>query len=781
MSRSVLLARANLRKARGQAAVIVVLILLAALLLNLWLWLSMDYRQNFERCHDRLHAQHVTLAVDNVSGEMREHLIETMEGDEHTDAYTLDSVLQAAGVFAHNGGEVNHDFIILQQQEAFSRTIGRAEVVEEDSRIKSGVYMPVLYQSDEIAVGKTVTISFGSISRTYTVRGFFNSVMAGSHNCGLCELILTPDLYEELKGSGCATGATLCSVRLTDREEAEDYETMLKNAAAAKDPAAFAASNSYALVSRSRYISQMICSGIMSAMAFFILLIALVVIVSNIMNFIQEDMRNLGALKAVGYTSRQLVAAFLLQFEGITLAAAAAGAALSYGLFPYVNKMMVSQTGIPYEVHFLPLPLLITLFILGGAVAAAVWLAARRVRDIEPIVALRQGMQTHNFVRNYITLERTRAPLSLALALKTAIAGWKYNVTIGVTMMVLTLVVVFSGMMLENVIVDMTPFLSLVVGETADSSVGIQAECEEEFLRVMEEEPQVESLYLFHMRAVSHVGGLELVATICDDFSELKYQQLIVEGRFPKFENEIAVAVKYAGEHRLKVGDEITMTAGGKEADFIICGFTQISNNLGKDCLLTRGGYGRMGELQTVSYYIDLVQGADVDAFHKEVKERFGRDVVGVTDIKKAFDGAGAVYVSLMRVIVISALVLSLVIITFVLYLLVRTILNHKRRDYGIMKALGYTTRQLVLQTAAGLMPAVVVSTVVGLVVNMWLINPLTAAFLRGIGIVKCSFAVPVGFVAAAGAGIMVFAFAAACLMSLKIRKIAPRSLLAGE
>ena len=114
MSRSVLLARANLRKARGQAAVIVVLILQAALLLNLWLWLSMDYRQNFERCHDRLHAQHVTLAVDNVSGEMREHLIETMEGDEHTDAYTLDSVLQAAGVFAHNGGEVNHDFIILQ-------------------------------------------------------------------------------------------------------------------------------------------------------------------------------------------------------------------------------------------------------------------------------------------------------------------------------------------------------------------------------------------------------------------------------------------------------------------------------------------------------------------------------------------------------------------------------------------------------------------------------------------------------------------------------------------
>lgn len=188
-----------------------------------------------------------------------------------------------------------------------------------------------------------------------------------------------------------------------------------------------------------------------------------------------------------------------------------------------------------------------------------------------------------------------------------------------------------------------------------------------------------------------------------------------------------------------------------------------------------------MGELQTVSYYIDLVQGADVDAFHKEVKERFGRDVVGVTDIKKAFDGAGAVYVSLMRVIVISALVLSLVIITFVLYLLVRTILNHKRRDYGIMKALGFTTRQLILQTALSFMPAIMISAAVGLVCSSFAINQLLSLFFSTLGIVKCTFAVPVGFITIAGIGLVFFTFAMACLLSLKIRRIHPKTLLVGE
>lgn len=52
-------------------------------------------------------------------------------------------------------------------------------------------------------------------------------------------------------------------------------------------------------------------------------------------------------------------------------------------------------------------------------------------------------------------------------------------------------------------------------------------------------------------------------------------------------------------------------------------------------------------------------------------------------------------------------LILSAIIIVFVLYLLVRTMLNNKQMDYGILKSLGFTTGQLILQTAMSFMPVV--------------------------------------------------------------------------
>lgn len=780
MRKSFLLARSNLRRAKGQGAAIVALVFLAAMMLNLWLMLSMDYRQNFDRSHDRMNAEHVTLAVDGELTETKEFLTQLLEQEEGMDTFFLSDSMHMVGSFDYNGGEVNSDLIFLEKQSAVSRPVGRVEILE-DSGAESGIYMPLLYKSEDISVGKTVEISIGSNKVSYTVCGFFNSVMAGSHNCSLCALILTEDKYAELEEKGYAPKAVLCSVRLKERAENENFEAMLKNKVSSQYPAARMVSNSYALVSQSRYISQMICSGIMSAMAFLILLIALVVIASNIVNYIQENMKNLGALKAVGYTSGQLIGSLLMQFVGLSLAAAVAGAGISYCLFPYVNELMISQTGIPYSVRFLPLPFLLTLMISGGTVALAVWLYSRRIRKMEPVTALRQGLRTHSFRRNPVPLSDTGAPLNLALALKTTFSGMKNNITICITMLVLSLVVVFSGLMIRNMMMDMTPFVNLIVGETADSCINVTADMEEDFLKDMNGDSRVEKIYLYNSAEVRHVDGVALIATFTEDYSRVNNQSVVFKGRFPKYDNEIAVAAKYAGEKGLKIGDEITITAEGKEACYLITGFTQISNNLGKDCLLTREGYERLGKMQSASYYLNLAEEVNIDEFHEEMKDTYGDGVNALINIRTTVEGAASVYVLLMTMIVVAVLILSAIIIAFVLYLLVRTMLNSKRRDYGILKALGFTTGQLILQTALSVMPAAAASTIVGMIVGSFAINPLTALFLRGIGIVKCTFVVPVGLNLIAGVGLVLFTFGIACVLSLKIRKITPRALLAGE
>lgn len=781
MKKSILFAGSNIRRSKGQTAAVAVLALLAAVMLNLWLMLAMDYKQNFDRCHDRLNAEHalVVISDDGSDGsDMREYLAETAEKDSRTVEYSIEDALLMVGSLPYNNGEINSNFVFLEKQAALNRSVGKIEIVE-DSSCTSGIYLPLLYKTGDIAVGKPVRLSLSGEELEFTVCGFFNSAMAGTHNCSLVEMILTQDAYERLEKEGYVYNAAICSVRIADKKESEDYTAMLSSAVTAKYPGRFGMSTSYALVTTSRYVSQMICSAVISAMAFLVLLIALIVMASNIVNYIQENMRNLGALKALGYTSRQLIGALVLQFLGIWLIAAIVGIGVTYCLFPGVNAMMIAQTGIPYEMHFLPLPALLTLVLLGGAVCLAVWLASRRIKRIDPIAALRRGVQTHSFKRNFIPLERTQTPLNFALALKTMLSGMKQNVTVCVTMLALSLIVVFSGVMIENIIKDSASFINIIVGETADSCISIQADGEEGFLRAMEADERVEKVYLYDSFLIYHEGGAELMATICDDFGEVNNPNVCFEGRFPKYENEVAVAKKYAGENKLKIGDEITLEANGKKADYIITGYTQVTNNLGKDCLLTRQGYARMGELQNLNYYLNLREGVDSAEFNEDISAQI--DVNVTVDIKSVIEGAMEVYISLMGAIVIAVLFLSLIIIVFVLYLLIRNLLSSKKRDYGILKALGYTTGQLILQTAMSFMPTVVLSTAVGVVLSCFAINPLLSIFMSGIGIVKCTFAISTGFNIAAGVGLVLASFLFACIMSLRIRKIVPRELLAGE
>lgn len=160
-----------MRNAKGQTVAIAVLILLAAMLLNLWLMLSMDYKANFDRYHDKLNAEHVTLLVDDTN-KVQKFLSQTLERDDEVEEYRLDSCMYMVGTFSYNGGQMNGQFIFMDKQTAISRTIGKAEIVEEGN-LMSGVYLPMLYKSDDYSIGKTIELTIGSHPRNVHDMRFF--------------------------------------------------------------------------------------------------------------------------------------------------------------------------------------------------------------------------------------------------------------------------------------------------------------------------------------------------------------------------------------------------------------------------------------------------------------------------------------------------------------------------------------------------------------------------------------------------------------------------------
>ena len=100
MRKCFLIASANLRRAKGQTVAIVALILFASAMLNLWLMLSMDYKRNFDRYHDKLNAEHVTLEVFGRGDELRNFIAETLEKDERIVQYSMENALCMVGSYA---------------------------------------------------------------------------------------------------------------------------------------------------------------------------------------------------------------------------------------------------------------------------------------------------------------------------------------------------------------------------------------------------------------------------------------------------------------------------------------------------------------------------------------------------------------------------------------------------------------------------------------------------------------------------------------------------------
>ena len=141
------------------------------------------------------------MSIDGNTDELRSFLSQTLESDSRTTEYRMDNCMHMVGTFPYNGGEMNGWFFFMEKQTALTRSIGKIEIVEEGG-LASGIYLPMLYKSEDIAIGKPFTISIGSHKVTYTVCGFFNSIMMGSHNCTLTEMVLTEDQYTGLETIG---------------------------------------------------------------------------------------------------------------------------------------------------------------------------------------------------------------------------------------------------------------------------------------------------------------------------------------------------------------------------------------------------------------------------------------------------------------------------------------------------------------------------------------------------------------------------------------------------
>jgi putative ABC transport system permease protein len=67
-------------------------------------------------------------------------------------------------------------------------------------------------------------------------------------------------------------------------------------------------------------------------------------------------------------------------------------------------------------------------------------MSARRIKKLNPIVALRGGIITHSFRRNHVPLDKPKGSLPFVLAIKLMLQNMKQSIMVGIIFTVVSFI-----------------------------------------------------------------------------------------------------------------------------------------------------------------------------------------------------------------------------------------------------------------------------------------------------------------------------------------------------
>ena len=114
----------------------------------------------------------------------------------------------------------------------------------------------------------------------------------------------------------------------------------------------------------------------------------------------------------------------------------------------------------------------------------------------------------------------------------------------------------------------------------------------------------------------------------------------------------------------------------------------------------------------------------------------------------------------------------------FVFKLLLKTIFIRREKEFGIKKAVGFTSRQLRVQLALSLFPVSLIAAGVGAVLGFFLVNPLISVVLGGFGVASADFLIYPSLIVLTMVLVVLLIFGMTYLMSGRMKRVSAYDLI---
>jgi len=144
--------------------------------------------------------------------------------------------------------------------------------------------------------------------------------------------------------------------------------------------------------------------------------------------------------------------------------------------------------------------------------------------------------------------------------------------------------------------------------------------------------------------------------------------------------------------------------------------------------------------------------------------------ISAITDMKDIIQTQLGGLVVAVRIVTSILMALSAVVVMIILFILMESAIRRDRKEFGIMKGLGYTSKELMFQLACRIVPSAVISVIAGTVIGVTATSLLTSF----IGVVR----IDMPRVIVLDIVMLIFCFVCAYIGARKIKKISVYELM---
>ncbi len=465
-----------------------------------------------------------------------------------------------------------------------------------------------------------------------------------------------------------------------------------------------------------------------------------VLIVNAVGGAVRTQARNVGLLKAVGFTGRQLAGVYLVEYLGVALLASVLGA----GAGVLASAPMLRPVTAQFGVAAAPVAAGEVAFVVAAVVtltAIFTALPVRRVARLDAVAAIRTGAERPR--RRGRSLARLPVPIAHGLADVTSRPARALVTGTGLLVTAVALVwVVVANSTMSTIFSD--PDVTFY-GDADVVALRSGLVDDERARQIINRHPDVDSVLIESSNDFSFSGDAERFQARYLDGDLESFPAPLIEGRMFTGDGEAVAGYGLARNRGLEVGDVTVIEIADHRHEIEITGIVREFNNLGELLTMPAETIGRIDpEVGAEIYAVQLRDGAAVSGFAADIEEASG-GLLGTAPLDRSAlpktlrDAQGVIFaLSGVMVLTVAVGILGSVSLS----------VAERRRELGMLKAVGMTPAQVLQSVLTGAGVLALGAVALGLPLGVLLSRTLSGGITRGIGLGPMDPAMPLGLLA---------------------------------